>query len=187
MEEQDINSSLSVREIQESDIPGIASYWLDSASDFLVGMGVDLQKLPSREQFSKMLKDQINSPYREKETYALIWLISGEAIGHCNVNKIIFGSEAYMHLHLWESKHRRKGMGSKLVRLSLPNFFNNLELEVLYCEPHARNPAPNITLERLGFTFVKEYTTIPGSINYEQPVKRWALDRKKWQTTLANT
>lgn len=178
---------LTVRELQNSDIPLLTSYWLDSKPAFLTGMGVDLEKLPPREVFQQMLEAQLDSPYEKKATYALIWLNNGEPVGHCNVNKIIFGREAYMHLHLWEGTHRRKGMGSQLVKFSLPYFFNNLELKVLYCEPYAINPAPNRTLARLGFDFEKEYTTIPGSINFEQPVRRWVLDRNKWQTLHTTT
>jgi hypothetical protein len=37
------------------------------------------------------------------------------------------------------------------------------------------NPAPHKALEKLGFEFEKEYITVPGSINFEQPVKRWGL------------
>jgi hypothetical protein len=45
----------------------------------------------------------------------------------------------------------------------------------LYCEPYALNPAPNKTLEKLGFKFLKTYTTIPGWINFEQEVNLWEL------------
>lgn len=59
--------------------------------------------------------------------------------------------------------------------MTLPYFFNKLQLKRLYCEPYALNPAPNKTLEKVGFTFVKEHLTIPGSLNFEQPAKLWEL------------
>ena len=43
------------------------------------------------------------------------------------------------------------------------------------------NPAPNKTLARVGFEFVKEYVTVPGSINFEQPVNRWEMTREKYK------
>jgi RimJ/RimL family protein N-acetyltransferase len=60
-----------------------------------------------------------------------------------------------MHLHLWYPDKRIKGMGVQLVKKSLPYFFNNLHLKTLYCEPYALNPAPNKTLPKVGFEFVK--------------------------------
>jgi RimJ/RimL family protein N-acetyltransferase len=59
--------------------------------------------------------------------------------------------------------------------MTLPYFFQNFELKNLYCEPYALNPAPNKTLKKIGFQFVKQYVTIPGSLNFEQEVNRWEL------------
>lgn len=166
---------LSVREITKEDIGAIASYWLDSDTDHMIGMGVELSKLPKREDWEQMLIKQISTPLEEKQSYALIWLLDGKAVGHCNINKIQFGEEAYMHLHLWDGVHRQKGMGVELVRMSIPYFFKNYQLKRLYCEPYALNEAPHRTLKKLGFRLVKEYITTPGFINFEQPVKLWVL------------
>ncbi len=96
-------------------------------------------------------------------------------VGHSNVNKIIFGEEAYMHLHLWKADKRQKGIGTALVKMTLPYFFDNLQLKTLYCDPYALNPAPSKTVEKVGFTFIKEHRSIPGYLNFEQQTKLWAL------------
>jgi len=178
---------LSVREIQVTDIELIANYWLDSDDDFLVSMGVDLTKVPTRDQLTSMLKSQISSPYEEKASYALIWELDGKPIGHCNVNSIVFETDAYMHIHIWDACHRQKGFGLPLIKLSLPYFFICLALKSLYCEPYAKNDAPNITLEKLGFEFVKQHVTIPGSLNFEQEVKRWVLTQERFKEMNLNT
>lgn len=166
---------LSAREIQKEDIPLLTHYWMSADDAFLEGMGVDVSKIPTEEFWREMLSKQVVQDYPEKQSYAIIWLTDGQPIGHCNINKIQFGQEAYMHLHLWNSAGRQKGIGTELVKMSLPYFFENCRLKVLYCEPYALNPAPNKTLDKLGFTFVKEYITTPGFLNFEQPVKRWEL------------
>lgn len=173
--------TLSVREIQEDDIDFIIRYWLKSDDAHLVGMGVDLAKVPSEEDWRKMLPTQLSQTYKEKQSYCIIWQADGKPIGHSNINKIIFGEEAYMHLHLWNSDGRKKGMGTQLVKMTLPYFFKNMELKKLYCEPYALNPAPNKTLEKVGFDFVKEHITIPGSFNFEQPAKLWELSLEKFK------
>lgn len=168
---------LSVREIQAPDIDLIAQYWLGADPAFLRSMGADKSKLPNMEQWQQMLGTQIAQSYPEKQSYCIIWELDGRAIGHCNINKIKFGQEAYLHLHLWHPAQRQEGLGSLLVKMSLPFFFKNMELQQLYSEPYALNPAPNKALEKLGFTFVKKMTTVPGSINFEQEVNLWAMSR----------
>jgi RimJ/RimL family protein N-acetyltransferase len=173
-------TSLSVRELQEQDIPSIVAYWLQATPEFLKGMGADPDKLPDEASWHQMLKQQVRTPYEEKQSYCTIWEIDGKAAGHCNVNKIVFGKEAYMHLHLWQKEGRQKGAGAQLVKLSLPHFFRNLQLKTVYCEPYALNPAPNKALEKAGFRFVKEYTTIPGSLNFEQSVHLWEMPEERF-------
>ncbi|WP_162427457.1 GNAT family N-acetyltransferase [Pontibacter pudoricolor] len=172
---------LSVRELQTEDIPLIADYWLTSEPDFLVGMGVDLAKVPSREELTAMLTYQLSLPVNQRMSYALIWLEDDKPVGHSNVNKIEFGESAYMHLHLWQPALRQKGAGTELVKQSLPYYFDKLQLKTLYCEPYALNPAPNKTLAKAGFEFVKQHTTIPGTINFEQEVNLWQLTREKYE------
>ncbi|MET0393020.1 MAG: GNAT family protein [Chitinophagaceae bacterium] len=176
---------LAVREIQAGDVELITSYWLAADAAFLRGMGADPAKVPGREQWLSMLGAQLEQSYRDKQSYCIIWLIGGIPSGHSNVNRITWGEEAYMHLHLWHTDARRQGCGPALVKMTLPYFFENLQLKKLCCEPYALNPAPNKVLEKAGFTFVKQYTTTPGFINFEQPVNHWelSLDEYKKQTS----
>ena len=173
--------SLSVREIQQSDIEPLSDYWFKSSPEFLIAMGVDLSKLPTKEEWKEMLNEQLSQSYEEKKSYCIVWLFDDEPVGHSNVNRIIFGEEAYMHLHIWKPGNRTKGMGLQFVKMTLPFFFQNMKLKKICCEPYALNPAPNKTMEKLGFEFIKEYITVPGFINFEQPVKHWELTYEKFK------
>lgn len=166
-----------VREIRLEEISLIADYWEQASSEHLLGMGADPTKMPPRDHFLTMLSGQLALPYDQKAALALIWLLEGQPVGHCNVNQIEFGEQASMHLHLWKPISRHRGLGTELVRKSIPIFFEKLNLKHLLCEPYALNPAPNKTLPKVGFTFVKRYTTIPGSINFEQEVNQWKLEQ----------
>ena len=168
-------NTLSVREIQKEDIDSLVQYWVGSDPEFMISMGVDLKKLPAKDELTNMLNEQLSTSYKEKKSYCIIWLLNNEAIGHSNINKIIFGEEAFMHLHLWTAEVRQKGFGNELVKLTLPYFFKNLQLKKLYCEPFALNPAPNKTLEKVGFSFIKKHIITPGWINFEQPVNLWEM------------
>ena len=172
---------LSVRELQKDDIEYIVQYWTESDSAFLIGMGVDLAKLPLSSDMREMLTQQLAVPLLEKQSYCIIWEVDQKPVGHCNINKISFGEEASMHLHLWDASTRKKGTGTALVKLALPYFFKKFKLKRLICEPNAFNPAPNKTLEKAGFSFSKTYVTIPGSITSEQQVNRWEMSFEDFQ------
>jgi RimJ/RimL family protein N-acetyltransferase len=172
---------LAVREIEPADLQAIVDYWLSADAPYLAGMGVDINKMPSREQWMEMLSRQISAPIRDKQSYCLIWLAEGRPSGHSNIRPIVFGQEAYMHLHVWNGALREKGWGTEWVRMTLPWYFKNFELKKIVCEPYALNPAPNRTLEKLGFELVKEYITTPGFLNFEQPVKRWEMSYERFK------
>jgi RimJ/RimL family protein N-acetyltransferase len=170
--------NIAVREIQIKDIDLIADYWLKSDSAFLIQMGVDLNKLPTRIDLRVMLTEQINASLLDKNSYALIWELNDKQIGHTNVNNIEYGKIATMHLHLWNSTTRKKGLGTELIRMSLPFYFKRLKIKKLICEPYGLNPAPNKTLKKIGFKLIKKYTTTPGALNFEQVVNRWELTQE---------
>lgn len=175
-----MNEHLAIRPLELNDISSITRYWTDSPPSFLQEMGVDLSKLPTYEQMNTMLQGQLALPIEQRRSNCVIWEHNGHAIGHSNTNPTTFGENAFMHLHLWQPANRVKGMGLTFVKLTLPWFFEQLQLKTLYSEPYALNPAPNKTLEKAGFELQKEYVTIPGSINFEQRVKRWVMTREKY-------
>jgi [ribosomal protein S5]-alanine N-acetyltransferase len=167
---------LSVKELSITEVPLLVDYWHQPDKAFLQSMGVDLQKVPARNDLTQMLEQQAKLPYEQKASYCMIWLLDGEPVGHCNVNKIVLGQEAYMHLHAWQKQNRRKGYGVSFIKLCVPWFFKNLNLQVLYSEPYALNPAPHRALEKAGFERIKNYTCIPGSVNFEQEVVLWRME-----------
>ena len=173
---------LSVRELKTEDIDLITQYWLNADTAFLGGMGVAINKIPNADEWKAMLSEQLNQPIEEKKSYCIIWQVNDTPIGHSNINKIIFGEEAYIHLHIWNADARRKGYGAAFIKMTLPWFFNKYKLKKLYCEPYALNDAPNKTLEKAGFEFIKEYMTIPGWLNFEQPVKLWEMSYDRFKS-----
>ena len=178
---------LSVREMQINDIPSFIQYWFNADHDYLYSMGVDVTKLPTAEKLSQMILEQLNNPIEKKTSYCVIWENNGESIGHSNTNPTTYGGEAKMHLHLWSPEKRKKGMGTELLKMTLPYYFENLKLKTLWCEPYALNTAPNKTLEKAGFKLVKEYFGIPSFIGFEQPVKQWMMSYEDFKVLSEQT
>ena len=175
------NNSLSVREIQNKDIELIVNYWREAEPKYLASLGVDSNRLITRNGLQKALSEQMNMPLHEKMSYTLIWELNGKQVGHSNISKIEFGEKAFIHFHLWKSKNRQKGIGIEFVKKSLPHFFDNFNLKQLFGDPYVLNPAPNKTLEKIGFKFERQYTTVPGSQNFKQEVKLWKLTKDNYK------
>lgn len=117
-----MNFEIELRDMIESDTEFIADYWLNSDPDFLVSMGVDIDMLPPRDGLVNMLKGQVNTPDKDKDSLAQILIIDGKPCGHCNVNEIEFGVSAKMHLHIWNEENRKSGVGTEMVNKSIPVF-----------------------------------------------------------------
>lgn len=155
---------------------GVLDYFLDADEPFLRGMGVDPQKLPQRAAWLARLLPDLTRPDEQKRTFYLGWDHDGVRVGHSNVNPLVYGDHAYVHLHLWDPRARCAGLGTKFFRRSVEIFFRRFALQRLYCEPYAENPAPNRVLAKVGFRLVKRYRTTPGLINYEQEVNRYVME-----------
>ena len=56
----------SVREMTKTDINLIIDYFLESSPEFLRGMGVDINKLPGKEEWSKIILDDFEQPAESK-------------------------------------------------------------------------------------------------------------------------
>ena len=152
-------------------------YFYKADDPFLRGMGVDRLKLPERDKWLDALSVDHEKPDKERDRFYLVWLLRGRRVGHSSINKIVPNTEAFIHLHLWDSQLRRAGLGTEFVRRSANFYFERFNLKKLVCEPWAENLAPNRVLEKLGFAFVRRYRTTPGVIAYEQDVNRYELRR----------
>lgn len=169
-----MNAQIEVRPFRgQTEYEQMVDYFLGAEDAFLHGMGVDRSKFTTREDWiASALRDHTR-PYHEKERSYLAWVYDGVAIGHSSINRIRYGEEAFIHLHLWSAPHRQAGLGTTFFRLSAERFARDFALRRLYCEPYAENPGPNRVLPRAGFQFVKRYRTTPGPLNYEQDVNQY--------------
>ncbi|WP_459210887.1 GNAT family N-acetyltransferase [Aquimarina rhabdastrellae] len=166
---------IEAREMCLNEIELMVDYFLNAEAAFLEKMGVDRAKLPEREQWIKKLQLDIVKPFNERAFFYVVWLMDNEPIGHSNINNIVFGSSATMHLHVWKNEKRKSGLGLHFLQKTIPLYFKYFDLKELICEPRAANIAPNKTLLKLGFEFLKTYETTPGWINFHQTVSRYRL------------
>jgi RimJ/RimL family protein N-acetyltransferase len=169
--------SLVVREMAAAEVDLIIDYFHTSTSEHLELIGVDRGRLPKREAWRAYYEQVFQHPIEVRETLLLTWLDGERPFGFSSADKIAFGQHAHMHLHVTTPGDRRRGLGVEAVRRSVQLYFEQLRLKRLFCEPHAFNLAPNRTLRSAGFRYLKTHVTMPGPLNFRQPVTRWVITR----------
>jgi RimJ/RimL family protein N-acetyltransferase len=169
--------TLAVREMRLEEVGLIIDYFYESTPQHLEVMGVDPTRLPNRRNWQALYGAEYEKPRQNRSTLLVVWELDGKSVGFSTSDKITYGEQAHIHLHIVDSSLRASGIGSRCLRETVQIYFHSLRVKRLLCEPNAYNVAPNRTLQRVGFRYVKTYNTVPGPLNYYQPVTRWILER----------
>lgn len=181
-----MSTMLDVRPMKFEECGLMMDYFINSSESFLLGMGALKEKLLDKQDWLSLLKEDFQKPLSEREFYYLIWLFDDRPVGHTNINQIEFGSKAKMHLHLWNSSDRQKGIALKFLKLSIPMYFEHFKLKNLICEPFAENIGPNKLILKLGFKFSDSFICTPGWINFEQKVNSYVLTKEDFTANILN-
>src|SRR6202163_553387 len=103
-------------------------YFYKADEPFLRGMGVDQLRLPQRDKWLDALLVDHKKQDKERHRFYLVWIFRRQRVGHSSINNIIHGTEAFIHLHLWNSNLRKAGLGTEFVRRSANFFFDRFNL-----------------------------------------------------------
>lgn len=175
--DQDAEHRFGVREMRLSEVAIRIDYFHNATDEHLLLIGVDRALLPSRAAWLKFYENDYTLPVEKRANYSLIWEVDDVVVGFSTVDRIEYGNEAFMHLHILQGHHRRRGMGTEFVKRSVAMYCSKLDLRRIYCQPNAFNVAPNRTLQNAGFRYVFTKEMTPSSINFKQPVTRWVFER----------
>jgi RimJ/RimL family protein N-acetyltransferase len=168
---------LAVREMIGSEIDVIIDYYMKATPEYLEILGIDPSRLPPPETWRERFQRECVRPIEQRSWIVLIWLLDDRPVGFSTSDKIIYGEQANMHLHVTDPERRNQGIGAECVRRSADIYFERLRLKRLFCEPNAFNVAPNRALQKAGFKYLKTHMTVPSRINYRQAVTRWVIER----------
>jgi len=169
--------TLSVREMMVDEFDLIIEYFFRATPEHLEMLGVDPTRLPARESWRERFQRECALPIERRAWIVVIWLLDNLPVGFSTSDKITFGEQANMHLHVTDAERRHQGIGVECVRRSVDIYFGRLKLKRLFCEPNAFNVAPNRTLQKAGFKYIKTHMTVPGPLNFHQAVTRWVMER----------
>ena len=169
--------SLTVRELEITEFDLVLDYFHDATPEFLESMGVDPTRIPDRQSWRERFRSDSALPVNQRSAIVLLWLMDDRPVGFSSCDKIKVGERANMHLHILSADARNKGIGTEFVRKSVAFYFEQLQLKSLFCEPYAFNIAPNRTLQKAGFKYLKTHMTVPGTFSFHQAVNRWVITR----------
>jgi RimJ/RimL family protein N-acetyltransferase len=168
---------LAVRSMDVHEAALVVDYFHGSSAEHLDLLGVDPSRLPDRETWLARYRAEYDKPVPERSVALVVWEDDGETVGFSTADKIVYGGQANMHLHVIDPDRRGRGIGTECVRRTAALYFETLAITHLFCQPNAFNVAPNRTLQSAGFRYVKTYMTVPGPLNYRQAVTRWVLTK----------
>jgi RimJ/RimL family protein N-acetyltransferase len=169
--------ALIVRAMAAEETEIIIDYFQQATPEFLETLGVDPTRIPPAGPWRERMRQQADLPIERRAGVLVIWLLDERPVGFSTADKIAYGEQANMHLHVTDAGRRNTGIGAACVRLTVELYFERLKLKRLFCEPNAFNVAPNRTLQKAGFKYLKTHMTVPGPLNFHQAVNRWLIER----------
>jgi hypothetical protein len=172
---------VTIRDLEESDVEMLVSYWHDGDPAYLSSLGVDLKKLGSRDQTRGRFLASIPGPHENPERATFVVDAAGKPVVYTNLN---FKSmdEVYVHFHTLERQPFVKALVYFLFPEMLQIFFRRFPITRLIMQTSTGNRNINRFLGRFGLTPSRVHLSTPdgmarpGEFNvYEIP--GWAADR----------
>lgn len=179
--------TLSIRSLQEEDIPNIVNYWFKNTDENLVRMGVAKSKLTSEIEITQSLKTVCHTPLEKTRSHYMIWFIDDKPVGYNALKDIVQGEIAHMHLHMWNADYRGKGYGAKLFCMAALEFYRMFHLKMILCEPRSSNPMPNKMLTKIGFKKWKTYISTSSELSETCELNSYIIDVATATDFLAKT
>ncbi|MGY4497081.1 RimJ/RimL family protein N-acetyltransferase [Bradyrhizobium sp. GM24.11] len=174
---KDSQVTVTVRPMTLHETAMIIEYFHAATPEHLEMLGVDPSRLPQASQWQRLYEQMFDQPVEQRSSLLVSWLYNDRFLGFSTADKIRVGQQANMHLHITDASQRQQGIGVACVRQTVELYFQILKLKQLFCEPNSFNVAPNRTLQKAGFKYIKTHMTVPGPLNFHQAVNRWVIDR----------
>jgi len=104
--------TLAVREMAEAEIDIVSEYFRSSTPEHLEILGVDPTRLPTPESLRERYRHERAKPVERRAWVVVIWLLDDRPIGFSTADKIAYGDQANMHLHVVDPERRKRVMAS---------------------------------------------------------------------------
>src|SRR5258708_23026732 len=138
--------TLTAREMTVAETDLVIDYFHSSTPEYLETLGVDPSRMHSGERWREGLEHEFARPDEQRSAIVVIWLSDQRPIGFSSSDKITYGEQANMHLHVTDPERRNRGVGAECVRRSVDIYFDRRSLKQTVSGPTASNPPPDRTL-----------------------------------------
>lgn len=145
-------SLISVRNLEQKDLPFLLSYWFRSPPGYLDSLGINLTAFPPEKEMEQafhdlILADQENSV---SQLNALTIVYDGFAIGFHSISALDNDGSGIFHAHIWDENFRNRGIGKYSYISACKCFFQRFNLQRILFYTPAQNLAAIHLKESLG-------------------------------------
>lgn len=170
---------MSVRSMEEKDIPMIVDYFLDNPESQLSVDGFDINKIPFEEELINILQNYIHEKNADKKRFDIMLVRGGRAEGHCYVERLNKKGEAYLYFFNNKGLLKNKDRMSDLLKMAIELILQKSPLKTIYAEPTKEDEYRNEILKKIDFEFVKKHKNERDSLSGEHTFNLWKLDCDK--------
>jgi len=142
---------VTLRDLEEGDIETIVDYWHESDPAFLQSLGVDLNKLSSKEETRRRLWSSLAADQSPPSRAYFVVTAGDELLIYTNLN-FASAEEACAHFHVLKPGLRSKGVSYFLFPEAIRVFFERFPIQKLVMQTSPHNEKINRLLRRFSLT-----------------------------------
>lgn len=136
-----------LRDVAAADASAIADYWLSMPEESLAFMGVDRQRLGSRDEIQRRFSTAIRTGDANQPNIALAITLDDRLVGYTLLNR--YSAEVnYSHWHIIVPALRAKGLSTALYPHRIQAYFEIAPIAQLIHQTRTRNVAVNRMLDK---------------------------------------
>lgn len=139
----------SVRELAQSDIAAIVSYWHESPADYLRSMGADPNKLTCRTKTEAKFSTALPGASSPRRHIAIAVELGARLVAYTNAY-LDDERKGHAHVHILKPELRRAGLGAVLFVRIATLYFEHYGLRALVFQTHPDSTGINRLLQGFG-------------------------------------
>jgi RimJ/RimL family protein N-acetyltransferase len=136
-----------LRDLTPDDIPPIVDYWLLAPEEYLVFMGVDRNRLGSREVIHQRYLNAIRTDDPAQFSISLAVTLDERLVGYALLNR--YSEDVnYSHWHIIDPGLRARGLSTALYPFRIKAYFDLAPISQLIHQTRTRNLGVNRMLDK---------------------------------------
>jgi hypothetical protein len=136
-----------IRDLQESDIQDVVTYWHESSAEHLDDLGIDRDRLGSRGSTYARFHQALRSGDPDQTNIAFAVTLDDEFVGYTLLNR--YDPQInYSHWHITNLRRRAAGLSTALYPHRIKTYFDTTPIARLIHQTRTRNSGVNRMLDK---------------------------------------